>query len=348
MGHNTHNMATSAGSQLMVGSFASATTAAAAVAVSAVVGSASGRAECSPHDSTPKKKTGASSPAEATAALLLPRLVGSGIAGVSELSLFHPVDTIAQRLMSSTATLQRSNLRNVIFGPESATVGLVRSLFPGVGFAAAYKVCQRTYKFGLQPMVYESIDKSSVGSQIQSKALKSAIAGSMLGAGEVALLPLDVLKIKAQTNPESIRGRGVLEIFTSEGRALYRGAGWTAARNIPGSFALFGGNTAVKQMIGAEPGQATFFQTALSSMGGAIASLVVSQPLDVVKTRVQNRDFSTPESGVSIVRRLVAEEGPGAFFKGFTPKVLAVGPKLVFSFTIAQQLIQFLESRVAA
>merc|ERR1712093_535463 len=111
-----HNiMATSAaGTQLMAGSFASATTAAAAVAVAAVVGG-SRRAECqqqaSPHDST--TKPAASSPAEATAALLLPRLVGSGIAGVSELSLFHPVDTIAKRLMSSTATLQQSNLRNV-------------------------------------------------------------------------------------------------------------------------------------------------------------------------------------------------------------------------------------------
>lgn len=334
----------------MVGSFASATTAAAAVAVSAVVGSASGRAECSPHDSTPKKKTGASSPAEATAALLLPRLVGSGIAGVSELSLFHPVDTIAKRLMSSTATLQQNNLNATVFGSECAPTASarLRSLFPGVGFAAAYKVCQRTYKFGLQPVVYEAIDKSSMGSQIQSKALKSAIAGSMLGAGEVALLPLDVLKIKAQTNPDSIRGRGVIEIFATEGKALYRGAGWTAARNIPGSFALFGGNTAVKQAMGVEHGHATFLQTFVSSMGGAIASLAVSQPLDVVKTRIQNRGFDAPESGANIVKNIVREEGPGAFFKGFTPKVLAVGPKLVFSFTIAQQLIQFLESRVAA
>merc|ERR1712093_316738 len=348
-----HNiMATSAaGSQLMAGSFASATTAAAAVAVAAVVGgSASRRAECQQQASHSTTKPTASSPAEATAALLLPRLVGSGIAGVSELSLFHPVDTIAKRLMSSTATLQQNNINATVFGSECAPTATarLRSLFPGVGFAAAYKVCQRTYKFGLQPVVYEAIDKSSVGSKLQSKALKSAIAGSMLGAGEVALLPLDVLKIKAQTNPNSIRGRGVIEIFTPEGRALYRGAGWTAARNIPGSFALFGGNTAVKQMLGAEPGQATFFQTALSSMGGAIASLVVSQPLDVVKTRVQNRGFDAPESGANIVKNIIREEGPGAFFKGFTPKVMAVGPKLVFSFTIAQQLIQFFESRMAA
>ena len=52
------------------------------------------------------------------------------------------------------------------------------------------------------------------------------------------LLPLDALKIKRQVNPEAFRGRGVIRIFTEEGRNLYRGWGWTMARNAPGSFAV--------------------------------------------------------------------------------------------------------------
>lgn len=52
------------------------------------------------------------------------------------------------------------------------------------------------------------------------------------------MLPLDVLKIKMQTNPEAFRGRGVFRIFAEEGTALYRGWGWTIARNAPGSFAV--------------------------------------------------------------------------------------------------------------
>lgn len=42
------------------------------------------------------------------------------------------------------------------------------------------------------------------------------------GVGEIVLLPLDVLKIKAQTNPESLKGRGVISIFAEEGMALYK------------------------------------------------------------------------------------------------------------------------------
>ena len=61
---------------------------------------------------------------------------------------------------------------------------------------------------------------------------------SLIGIGEIILLPLDVLKIKRQTNPEAFRGRGVFRIVADEGMGLYRGAGWTAARNAPGSFAV--------------------------------------------------------------------------------------------------------------
>jgi len=60
----------------------------------------------------------------------------------------------------------------------------------------------------------------------------------LIGLGEVVLLPLDVLKIKRQTNPETFRGRGVFKIVADEGFGLYRGWGWTMARNFPGSFAV--------------------------------------------------------------------------------------------------------------
>jgi hypothetical protein len=52
------------------------------------------------------------------------------------------------------------------------------------------------------------------------------------------LLPLDALKIKRQVNPEAFRGRGFVRIFMEEGTTLYRGWGWTMARNAPGSFAV--------------------------------------------------------------------------------------------------------------
>lgn len=87
--------------------------------------------------------------------------------------------------------------------------------------------------------------------------------------------------------------------------------------------------------------QATFAQNFVASIGGAVASITVAAPLDVVKTRVQQANFDSSVGGMAVIRDMIKKEGPGAFFKGLTPKILVVGPKLVFSYTLAQTLIPF-------
>jgi hypothetical protein len=169
----------------------------------------------------------------------------------------------------------------------------------------------------------------------------NATAGSLIGIGEIILLPLDVLKIKRQTNPEAFRNRGFFRIVADEGMGLYRGAGWTAARNAPGSFALFGGSAWAKESLFKleDYNKATWGQNFVASVAGASASLIVSAPLDVIKTRIQNRNFENPESGFRIISNMIKNEGITSFFKGLTPKMLMTGPKLVFSFWLAQTLI---------
>ncbi|KAI9359742.1 mitochondrial carrier domain-containing protein [Pilaira anomala] len=286
------------------------------------------------------------------------RFAGSASSGILELIIFHPVDTVAKRLMSNQNKLwisgrpfaeNKAAVNQVVF-KEAANATFMKkyaSLFPGVGFAAGYKVAQRVYKFGGQPFVRDYLNSKHrdlfVGTfgEKTGKTMMHATAGSIVGIGEIALLPLDVLKIKRQTNPEAFRGRGFITIVKDEGMGLYRGAGWTAARNAPGSFALFGGSAFVKEYIFSleDYNKATFFQNFCSSIGGAVASITVAAPLDVVKTRIQNRNFENPESGLKIIKDLIKNEGFGGFFKGLTPKILVVGPKLIFSFTVAQQLI---------
>ncbi|MCJ1415360.1 hypothetical protein MMC32_001692 [Xylographa parallela] len=283
---------------------------------------------------------------ESTAA----RLLGSGCAGIAELAIFHPVDTIAKRLMSNQGKItSTSQLNTVIFKDyASATIGRkFTSLFPGLGYAAGYKVLQRIYKYGGQPFVRDYLALHH-GDQFDSafgkgtgKAIMHATAGSIIGIGEIILLPLDVLKIKRQTNPEAFRSRGFFRIVADEGMGLYRGAGWTAARNAPGSFALFGGSAFAKEKLYklTDYNTATWLQNFVASIAGASASLIVSAPLDVIKTRIQNRNFENPESGFKIVSSMMKNEGITSFFKGLTPKLLMTGPKLVFSFWLAQTLI---------
>lgn len=210
------------------------------------------------------------------------------------------------------------------------------------------------YKYGGQPFVRDYLSKNH-GATFENtfgkgngKAIMHATAGSIIGIGEIVLLPLDVLKIKRQTNPEAFRGRGVLRIVADEGFALYRGWGWTAARNAPGSFALFGGSAAAKQYLYKleDYNKATWLQNFVASVAGSSASLIVSAPLDVVKTRIQNQNFEVKKSGLKIVSDMARHEGPTSFFKGLVPKLLMTGPKLTFSFWLAQTLIPLINNKL--
>jgi len=291
-----------------------------------------------------------------------PYFIGSSVAGILEIIIFHPIDTISKRLMSNTTTIFQQGapsnenwkrLNKVVFKDSinRGFFGKWASLFPGVSFGAAYKVLQRTYKFGCQPILNKYLEKpwGPTFKQyfgVNGKDLLNATTGAIVGVGEVVLLPLDVLKIKAQTNPEVLRGRGLIEIFVKENFRLYRVITWTMARNAPGSFALFGANSLVyTSVFGVKgPRDAKGYQIAIGSLAGGIASIVVSSPLDVIKTRIQNKPFDDTRSGFRVVGDLMREEGPHAFFKGLSPKLSLIGPKLVFSFTVAQWLISRIES----
>lgn len=277
------------------------------------------------------------------------RVLGSGTSGIAELLIFHPVDTVAKRLMSNKGKVTMSTLNPILFR-DFATASIGKkffSLFPGLGYAAGYKVAQRVYKFGGQPYFNDLINLhfrdqfTSAFGERKGKLMMQAAAGSLTGIGEVVLLPLDVLKIKRQVNPEAFRGRGIIRIIAEENTALYRGWGWTMARNAPGSFALFGASAVTKDYVlgVTDYSQATWTQNFIASIAGAVASITVAAPLDTVKTRIQNANFENKVHGVVVIKDLIKNEGFGAFFKGLTPKIIVVGPKLVFSYTLAQSLI---------
>jgi hypothetical protein len=116
---------------------------------------------------------------------------------------------------------------------------------------------------------------------------------------------------------------------------------WRLMRSQSNVLQLFGGSAAAKEYLYklTDYNTASWSQNFVASIAGASASLVVSAPLDVIKTRIQNKNFDNPESGFRIVSNMMKNEGFTSFFKGLTPKLLMTGPKLVFSFWLAQTLI---------
>ena len=91
-----------------------------------------------------------------------------------------------------------ANLNTVIFRKTAqASAGTkFLSLFPGLGYAAGYKVAQRVYKFGGQPWFRDLIDKhyknqfTNTFGERKGKLMMQAAAGSLTGIGEVVRLPI--------------------------------------------------------------------------------------------------------------------------------------------------------------
>jgi hypothetical protein len=272
--------------------------------------------------------------------------MGATLAGTLEIAFFHPFDTIAKRLMSNQKNLSMSNANEIIFKhhANSPLSQKVAYLYPGSTYAVLYKVLQRVYKFAGQPILRESFHKGGVTDAMKpvfgskSKMMTESISGSLIGIGEIVLLPLDRLKVLSQTNDAALANRSLVSVIRSEGMGLYAGAGVTAMRNAPGSFCLFGGTAFTKDVIFGldDYSKATFTQNMIASTVGSVMSIACTNPMDVVKTRIQNKNFGEKHSAGKICREILRDEGISAFMKGVTPKVTASAPKLIFAYTMTE------------
>jgi len=120
------------------------------------------------------------------------------------------------------------------------------------------------------------------------------------------------------------------------------------ARNLAGSSVLFGGACLVKDKVFRlhNHNDATFSQIVIASATGALACITVASPMDVVKTRIQKQPFEDPITGTSIVKNMIKYEGFGSFWKGLVPKVLVLGPKLIFAFSVTQYMSVLIDEMV--
>ncbi|KAJ3115157.1 hypothetical protein HK100_001448 [Physocladia obscura] len=320
-------------------------------------------------------------------------IAGAAAAGFLELTLFHPMDTIGKRLINDRT---RGNLdkaaqlpiRSIIF-KNAAGSGIrkeIASLYPAFGFALLYKVLQRSLQFGIHPIINSHLRanfEGTVREKFGKRWTRSVIAGTggmFIGCSEVLLLPLDALKVKAQTGVKVFETTSQTNWVSLDSRQqnqtmlqrkissqkmnaknliqnprlllnLYRGGMWTAARNSIGCFALFGTSTFVKDNVYNlydlnTTSSATIPQLFTASLVGACASILVAAPLDVIKVRMQATSLNASSvSGIKILTDLIANEGVAGLLKGTIPKLLSSAPKVTFSFTVAQWIAEILNSR---
>ena len=184
-----------------------------------------------------------------------------------------------------------------------------------------------------------SFYRNLFGVKEQTQGL-ATLTGATAGATEsLVVVPFELVKIRLQDKASAGKYSGMLDVVKktvqAEGLfALYNGLESTVWRHVLWNGGYFGCIFQVRaQLPAAEPGNKTqqMRNDLIAGSVGGTAGTIINTPMDVVKSRIQNSPKvpgQVPKYNWAwpAVATVMKEEGFGALYKGFIPKVLRLGP----------------------
>uniref|UniRef100_A0A6T9Q0D6 Mitochondrial dicarboxylate carrier n=1 Tax=Alexandrium catenella TaxID=2925 RepID=A0A6T9Q0D6_ALECA len=288
----------------------------------------------------------------------LPRTQGSGASGAWKGfvqgslgaavggSCAHPLDLIKVRLQLQS---EGAKLNMFQMGVRVARTEGMLGLLKGVDASAARQLVYSGVRFGMYD-VFKSAVQGDDGRPLgmMSKVVCAAAAGAI---GAFAGNPGDLAMVRMQADgklPEAER-RGYKNIFDAVGK-IARSEGvlsmWRTGvvPNMNRATIITVGQLAAydqcKQVLleaGARDGLPTHFGA--SFMAAFIAS-VMSNPVDVAKTRLMNQKEGAPayRGTLHVMTSLVQSEGPLSLYKGFAATFARQCPYVVITWVTVEQL----------
>ncbi|KAJ5120621.1 Mitochondrial substrate/solute carrier [Penicillium bovifimosum] len=282
------------------------------------------------------------------------------IAGLTVDCSLYPLDTIKTRLQKArdhTAPQTRVSLRqtfrgiyaglpSVLFGsaPSAASFfivydGVKRSLLPPQTPGTQPNPQSRTHIIFTHSLASSLGEIAACAVRVPTEVIKQRAQAGLFGGSSLLALK-DILSLRhaaPSTTASGTAQRGYGQVI----RELYRGAGITIAREIPFTVLQFTMWESMKEAYGkrylrsAETASSiveTQIPASTSAMFGSVAGAIaagLTTPLDVIKTRVMlaRRGDGGVEAPVRVkeIVRGIAREGPGAFWRGITPRVTWIG-----------------------
>jgi len=188
----------------------------------------------------------------------------------------------------------------------------------------------------------------------------SVLTGATAGATEsFVVVPFELVKIRLQDKASAGKYNGMIDvvrkIVAAEGPlAMYNGLESTLWRHIMWNAGYFGVIHKVKAVMpkAETKKRATINDLIAGSIGGTFGTML-NTPFDVVKSRIQNTTRVagvTPKYNWTVpsVALIAKEEGVGALYKGFIPKVLRLGPGGGILLVVYTAVIDFFKKQQAA
>ena len=268
--------------------------------------------------------------------------IRGSIAGITSSILTHPIDLIKVRIQlnkSKKLTIFET-AKNIIKneGIMSLNKGLSASIMRQGIFAGT--------KFGL----YEQW-KYCYGNDL---SFQNKVLGGLFSGGVSAIIgnPFDVAMVRMQAdgslpiekkrNYKNV-GNAITRIVKEEGiTTLWRGSIPTISRSCiitASQFSIY--DQTKESLIKVDMFGDTLLTYATSSVVCSIISGIVSNPIDIVKTRQMNNEKNN-NGMLNTLVKIIKEEGPSALFKGTTPTIVRQIPLNSIRFLV----IEFLKKNV--
>uniref|UniRef100_A0A7S0EB55 Mitochondrial carrier protein n=1 Tax=Phaeocystis antarctica TaxID=33657 RepID=A0A7S0EB55_9EUKA len=285
---------------------------------------------------------------------------GSGIAGLAKKFCLTGASSMLAEGATFPVDITKTRLQLQgqadFTGTRLGFGGMAMSIFKNEGLLGLYAgvtpaVARHIPYTGFRAIGYEYIRAFFCGSAPKEEAplLAKMAAGMSAGAiGQAIAVPCDLIKVRMQNDGrlvasgkmEAPRYTGLADAFTKI----------KAQEGVGGFYA--GCTPAIQRAALVNLGELTTYDTAKKSVvvytgdnllchlcsaicSGFVASLC-STPADVAKSRIMSQtalaDGTMPYSGtLDCWKKVVANEGPAALYKGFLPGWLRLGPwQLVF------------------
>jgi len=271
--------------------------------------------------------------------------VAGCVGGCAGLAVGHPFDTLKVRL-------QTDDLRNPKYKGTlhclSDTIrkeswrGLYKGIMPPMAGVAAVNAIA----FGVYGAVQRRLDNPET---LTSLFMAGACAGV---AQSVVVAPMEMVKSRMQIQTTN---RGAIHCLREQYkhfgiRGVYKGMGITVCREIPGFGSYFVGFEVISRYLTPADEAAPTWALLLSGGLAGTLSWVITQPFDIIKSRVQVDGVNGPpkyNGAIDCFRKSMQSEGPRFIFRGLLPTILRAFPMNAATFTVVTWILRLAESDIS-
>ncbi|CAG5126261.1 unnamed protein product [Candidula unifasciata] len=261
------------------------------------------------------------------------RFTLGALAGATGATAVYPIDLVKTRMQNqrSTAFVGELMYKNSIDCAKKVIrhegfFGLYRGLAPQLVGVAPEKAIKLTMNDLMRDKLMQKDGTLPLWAEM--------VAGGTAGASQVVFTnPLEIVKIRLQVAGEiggTARVSAISVIRDLGFFGLYKGSKACFLRDIPFSAIYFPAYAHAKKLLADENGYNSPGTLLLAATLAGMPAAFIPTPADVIKTRLQvaARKGQTTYTGViDCARKIMHEEGFGAFWKGGPARVFRSSPQ---------------------